>query len=214
QCSNTVAAGNVLSQNPGGGTQAAAGSAVALVVSSGPCNNTVAVPGVVGQTQADAEAALTGAGLTVGDVTEVYSDTVPAGTVVSQNPPAGAQAVPGAEVSLTVSKGVDPAAGDAARAALRDAFNQADTDGSGGLTFDEAQAAAPGLTQAVFNFLDANGDGVLDTTELGIADDGGCGCDCAKSNLTVDGLKKRLGDLFLGGLALALLAARGRRTGV
>ncbi|NLV41591.1 MAG: PASTA domain-containing protein [Candidatus Hydrogenedentes bacterium] len=213
QCSNTVAAGGVLSQNPGGGTQAAAGSEVALVVSSGPCNNTVAVPGVVGQARADAEAALTGAGLTVGGVTEVYSDTAPAGTVVGQNPPAGAQAAPGAAVSLTVSKGVDPAAGEAARTALRDAFNQADTDGSGGLTFDEAQAAVPGLTQAVFTFLDANGDGVLDTAELGI-EDSGCGCGCSKSDLTPDGVKKRLGDLFLGGLALVLLAVLGRRAGV
>jgi len=183
------------------------------VVSSGPCNNTVAVPGVVGQARADAEAALTGAGLTVGGVTEVYSDTAPAGTVVGQNPPAGAQAAPGAAVSLTVSKGVDPAAGEAARTALRDAFNQADTDGSGGLTFDEAQAAVPGLTQAVFTFLDANGDGVLDTAELGI-EDSGCGCGCSKSDLTPDGVKKRLGDLFLGGLALVLLAVLGRRAGV
>lgn len=37
QCSDSVAKGNVISQNPAGGTTAAAGTSVSLVVSSGPC---------------------------------------------------------------------------------------------------------------------------------------------------------------------------------
>ena len=50
--STTVPSGTVISQNPAAGTQVAAGSAVALVVSSGPPQ--VATPNVVGQTQAAA----------------------------------------------------------------------------------------------------------------------------------------------------------------
>ena len=82
--SATVPAGNVISQNPVGGTSVAPGSAVALTVSLGPAN--VTVPNVVGLTQAAASTAITGAGLTVGTITSVNSATVPAGSVISQNP--------------------------------------------------------------------------------------------------------------------------------
>ena len=71
------------------------------------------------------------------------------------------------------------------------------------------QAAAPSVTQLVFNALDTDGDGLLSAEELGV--ETGCGCGCKKSDMTADGLKSRLGDLFLGGLALVLLAAVGRR---
>ncbi|MBW7865663.1 MAG: PASTA domain-containing protein, partial [Candidatus Hydrogenedentes bacterium] len=103
QCSLTVAAGSVTSQQPAGGTSATLGSTVTLTVSSGPC--TIAVPNVVGQTQAAATAALTGAGLTAGAVTNQCSNTVAAGRVISQTPAAGAVIVPGTAVALTVSTG-------------------------------------------------------------------------------------------------------------
>src|SRR5207249_7034594 len=66
QSSSTVAAGSVISESPTAGTRVASGSAVSLVVSSGPAQ--IAVPNVVGQTQAAATSAITGAGLTVGAV--------------------------------------------------------------------------------------------------------------------------------------------------
>ncbi|NLV41592.1 MAG: PASTA domain-containing protein [Candidatus Hydrogenedentes bacterium] len=212
KCSDSVPEGSVISHTPAGGAPAMSGAAVALVVSSGPCPVTATVPNLVGQTRVAAEAALTGAGLTLGAVTEVYSDTVAAGVVISQSPAAGATAAPGSAVSLTVSKGVDPAVTDAARTALQNAFYQADADDSGTLTFDEAESVV--LTRTVFSALDTNGDGVLDKTELGLGDAAGGGCGCAKSGLAPDGWQKRLGDLFLGGLALVLLAALGRRAGV
>ena len=65
--SATVPAGSVISQNPIAGTQVATGSAVNLVVSTGP--PPVAVPNVVNLTQAAATSAITGAGLIVGTVT-------------------------------------------------------------------------------------------------------------------------------------------------
>ncbi len=98
--STTVAAGKVISQNPGAGTKVAAGSAVALAVSLG-----AKVPNVVGRTQADAQKALTTAGLTVGTVTMSNSASVAAGRVISQNPGAGTIATPGSAVALVVSLG-------------------------------------------------------------------------------------------------------------
>lgn len=49
---------------------------------------------------------------------------------------------------------------------LRDNFVTLDTNNSNGLTFAEAQVQLPGLTQAEFDTLDANGDGVLTLIEL------------------------------------------------
>src|SRR6185503_14497116 len=80
-----------------------AGSAVALVISSGA--PPLAAPNVVGLTQTAATNAITAAGLTLGSVTTATSTTVPAGSVVSQNPAAGTQVLFGSAVSLVVSTG-------------------------------------------------------------------------------------------------------------
>lgn len=53
QCSDTVLTGNVISQNPAGGMQVPPGSAMNLIVSTGPCP--IPVPNVVGMTQSSAE---------------------------------------------------------------------------------------------------------------------------------------------------------------
>jgi len=103
QCSDTVPAGNVINQSLVGGAQVPPGTAVDLVVSTGPCP--VTVPNVVGMTQANAESAITGAGLTVGIVTLQCSDTVPAGKVITQTPLGGEQVLPGNAVDLVVSRG-------------------------------------------------------------------------------------------------------------
>lgn len=95
-------------------------------------------------------------------------------------------------------------------------FTTADTDGDGRLSFAEAAGVVAGLGQALFNEMDANADGALDREELGMPveeEEGGCGC--KKSDFTPGGLKKRLGDLFLAGLALVMISAmRGGRNGV
>lgn len=85
-----------------------------------------------------------------------------------------------------------------------------DTNGDGRISFAEALAGIPGLTLAVFNELDTDGDGALGRAELGLDEEAGC-LGCQKSGFTLIDLKKRLGDLFLGGLALSLLAVNGRR---
>jgi beta-lactam-binding protein with PASTA domain/V8-like Glu-specific endopeptidase len=103
QASPTVPAGTVISQSPSAGTSVTSGSAVTLVVSSGP-----SVPNVVGLTQAAATSAITGAGLTLGSVTRQTSPTVPAGTVISQSPSAGTSVTAGSAVNLVISSGPAP----------------------------------------------------------------------------------------------------------
>jgi beta-lactam-binding protein with PASTA domain len=68
QTSNTVASGNVVSQDQPRGSSVAQGSPVNLVISSGP--EMVAVPNVEGLTQAAATTAITAAKLTVRIVTQ------------------------------------------------------------------------------------------------------------------------------------------------
>jgi hypothetical protein len=101
--SDTVPAGNVISQDPVGGTLLPTGSAVDITVSLGPVP--VPVPDVTGFLQATAESNLVSAGFAVGSVTNVDSDLVPAGNVVSQVPPGGSLAEPGSAVDLAVSSG-------------------------------------------------------------------------------------------------------------
>jgi hypothetical protein len=79
------------------------GSAVTLVVSSGPAP--VSVPNVVGDTQAAASAAIVGAGLMVGAVTTQPSSTVASGKIVSENPAAATSVAKGSAVAIVVSNG-------------------------------------------------------------------------------------------------------------
>lgn len=91
---------------------------------------------------------------------------------------------------------------------LLDGFAAADTDNSGGLSFAEASAAVRGLTRDQFSMLDVDADGQLtqdDLNQLIAANPGGC--TCAKADFTLDGLKGRLADMFLFGLALLALLA-------
>jgi lysophospholipase L1-like esterase len=104
--SDTVPAGNVISQYPAAGAVVLEGIAVDLLVSDGP--HMVTVPDVRGQSQAVAEAAITAAGLTVGTVSHSYSMTVPAGDVISQNPSALSSAPLGTPVDIVVSDGMYP----------------------------------------------------------------------------------------------------------
>ena len=99
----SVPAGDVISQNPAGGSSVAEGSAVDLVVSLGPAP--VTVPNVVGLSQAAAESAIVSANLVVGSVTTQNDPSVPAGDVISQNPAGGASAAVGSAVDLVVSLG-------------------------------------------------------------------------------------------------------------
>jgi beta-lactam-binding protein with PASTA domain len=101
--SNTVPSGSVISESPAPGTLVNVGSAVNLVVSTGPAQ--VAVPNVVGQTQGAATTSISGAGLVVGTVGTASSNTVPSGSVISESPAPGTLVNLGSAVNLVVSTG-------------------------------------------------------------------------------------------------------------
>ncbi|MFC1762062.1 PASTA domain-containing protein [Planctomycetota bacterium] len=110
----TVPLGQVISQNPTGGSTANVGDAVNLVVSKGPSPlppAVVLVPNIVGMTQAAAQSAITSAGLVVGTVSEYYHSFIPAGQVMKQNPLGGSTANVGDAVNFQVSKGLPPGGG-------------------------------------------------------------------------------------------------------
>lgn len=106
RASSTVVAGNVISQSPGAGSEVAEGTAVSLVVSTGPVQT--AVPNVVGLTLTQARLSITLAGFLVGNVVAQES-TLPVNQVIAQTPAAGTLATPGTEVDLFISAGVSPA---------------------------------------------------------------------------------------------------------
>lgn len=104
QTSTSVAAGDVISQDPVAGTIVIVGTDINLVVSSGP-PPPVVVPDVASQTQAQAENAITAAGLVVGNLSQDNDNSVPDGSVISQNPSAGASVPAGSAIDLVVSIG-------------------------------------------------------------------------------------------------------------
>ncbi len=101
QSSSDVPEGHVIGQDPAAGASVSEGSAVDLVVSTGPVM--VLVPDVTGVSQAAAEAAIAAAGLIVGDVTTAESTTVPPGDVISQEPPGGTEVEEGSPVDVEIA---------------------------------------------------------------------------------------------------------------
>ncbi|MFT3851805.1 MAG: Stk1 family PASTA domain-containing Ser/Thr kinase [Ilumatobacteraceae bacterium] len=108
QASSSVSAGTAIGTNPQTNAAVAKGSAVTLIVSSGP--EPVSVPPVEGKTEADARAALQAAGLdvSVSYVTVAFGSNDD-GKVISQSPSDGSSVNPNSTVKLKVGKAVQPA---------------------------------------------------------------------------------------------------------
>lgn len=102
--SDTVAAGNVISQSPESGTSVEKGATVSYVVSLGPKTQTVEVPDVLRAYPETAEQMLSEAGLTAVYGGEQYSD-YPKGTVCRLNPEVGVKIEKGSTVYYWVSLG-------------------------------------------------------------------------------------------------------------
>jgi serine/threonine protein kinase len=105
--SDTVKKGYVISTSPGAGENLDVGSAVYIMVSTGPEEKTVAMPNLVGRTVADAEAKLTLAGLQLGNVSYVekeYDDSTMYGLVIWQSETANSQVDTSKKIYLQVSK--------------------------------------------------------------------------------------------------------------
>jgi eukaryotic-like serine/threonine-protein kinase len=98
--------GIVLDQDPPADTDARPGTAVNLVVSSGPA--TVAVPDVLCQDLGSAQEEVEGAGLDFVVTGSRFSDECPPGTVAEQNPAPGTEVQPGSNVRVKESTGPSP----------------------------------------------------------------------------------------------------------
>jgi serine/threonine-protein kinase len=99
------AEGVVVEQNPSSGNLVGTGTAINLVVSTGP--ELVEVPDLVGVSERDATAALQDLGLRV-TVNDEFSNEVEEGFVIETDPPAGEQAETGDTILLVVSQGPRP----------------------------------------------------------------------------------------------------------
>ncbi len=101
---DTVPAGQVIDENPGGGSKVGKGSTVTLRVSTG--KPKVLVPDVRGRSLTDAITALAGIGLSPRPV-HVYSPQPP-DTVTGQFPPPNDKVLKGSSVRINVSRGAKP----------------------------------------------------------------------------------------------------------
>jgi hypothetical protein len=94
---------------------------------------------------------------------------------------------------------------------LLDAFDAADTNGDGKLSYEEALAIITGLIRDQFNAFDTDGDGFLSIEELGGEEEGdGCGC-CKRTGDNKDLFRRYLGDWLLVGLSLLVLISLANR---
>lgn len=102
QASDDVASGLVISQDPGGDTEAAVGSTVALVVSSGP--EQVSVPDVRQQGIDSARAELENFGLELGNIAEEENGDFSAGTIIRQDPGPTVRVARGSRVNVVIAE--------------------------------------------------------------------------------------------------------------
>ena len=100
--SDSVAEGNVISQEPAAGVEIKPGSTVTLTISKG--KQTSTVPNITKMDITNAQNALIASGLVLGSQSEA-NDAAPAGQVISQDPAAGTSLPEGGFVNVVLSKG-------------------------------------------------------------------------------------------------------------
>ncbi len=104
--SEKIAAGHVLSTDPGPGDRVVRGGVVKAVISKGPERHDV--PDVLGEREPVAIAAIKAASLTPAEPKRVWSETVDKGDVISVTPTAGTPVKRATDVQLVVSRGPKP----------------------------------------------------------------------------------------------------------
>jgi serine/threonine-protein kinase len=114
--SNTIAADNVIQQDPQAGEQVAVNSAVNYIISLGK----PIVPNIFNKTAAEADANIVNAGLNIGPIITAYSNTITDEKVISQYPAAGRKAFVGSKVRYIKSLG-KPTVPDVVGMTVRDA---------------------------------------------------------------------------------------------
>jgi serine/threonine-protein kinase len=101
QSSSQFAVGQVINQDPTGGSTPLVGTKVDLFISTGPPK--VSVPDVTGETEGQAKSTLQSHDFSV-HVTPQTTSTAPAGTVIDQSPNAGTSEPQGSTVTIVVAK--------------------------------------------------------------------------------------------------------------
>lgn len=109
QESDTVESGKVIGTNPEEGSSVEKNTQIEVYISAGP--KKVSLPSVAYYSEEDAKSTLEGAGFTVKTGSAVYSDSVPEGQVAYTDPKGGAKVLPGATVTLHISKGEEKKTG-------------------------------------------------------------------------------------------------------
>ena len=105
--SEAVPTGQVVSQAPSANATVSCGTAVSLVVSTGPPPpQTVIVPNLTGLNWAQADVALANVGLSVGEVTTEANNTIPANIIIRWDPTG--RVVVRTLINITVSTGPPP----------------------------------------------------------------------------------------------------------
>ncbi len=117
--SDTVAEGDIISQDPASGEQAEANTTVSVTISNGSesssgttdsdSTSSTTMIDVTGMSEDAAKTALDAKGITYGTTTYEYSDTVEAGNVISTDPASGTALSSSTTVTLTVSRGAKTA---------------------------------------------------------------------------------------------------------
>lgn len=103
---DSVAAGQIISQEPEEGAEIAAGATVKVTISKG---REIAVPDLKGRTEDDAMVYLVIQGLTLGNITREESHEYDEGIVIGQSLTPGDTAPEGSGIDLVVSSGPGPA---------------------------------------------------------------------------------------------------------
>lgn len=104
--SDTVEAGRVISQNPAGGSSAASGTSVMLVISQGPnTDNKILMPDILGLDVETGIAILAESGLMVGEQKEMSDETTPEGKICYASYTVGAPVEPGTAIDIGISVG-------------------------------------------------------------------------------------------------------------
>ncbi len=100
EASDEVPQGYVISQEPAEDTSVSKGTAVKLVISSGPPQ--ALIPELTGMSVDEARSALEELGFALGEVTEVTDDTAAAGAILRQDPIADTSCVKGTQVAVWI----------------------------------------------------------------------------------------------------------------
>ncbi len=106
--SDTVAAGNVITTNPGAGSSVHEGDTISLYISQGQDSQSVTVPDTQGKYKDDAVTILSNSGLYV-YVANEPSDTVEKNLVIRQTIKPGSTVQTGSSITITVSTGPEQA---------------------------------------------------------------------------------------------------------